>query len=50
MAMVGAIVLARRDFLPDASNAPTTTTPLLMLTERPRELVSVSGSSEDSSE
>ncbi|MDT9176258.1 MAG: NADH-quinone oxidoreductase subunit J [Limnospira sp. PMC 1238.20] len=50
MAMVGAIVLARRDFLPDASNAPTTTTPLLMLTERPRELVSVSGSSEESSE
>ncbi|BDT12812.1 NADH dehydrogenase subunit 6 [Limnospira platensis NIES-39] len=50
MAMVGAIVLARRDFIPDASNTPTTTTSLLMLTERPRELISVSGSSDESPE
>lgn len=50
MAMVGAIVLARRDFIPDASHTPTTTTSLLMLTERPRELLSVSGSSDESPE
>ncbi|MBS0018817.1 MAG: NADH-quinone oxidoreductase subunit J [Arthrospira sp. SH-MAG29] len=50
MAMVGAIVLARRDFIPDASNTRTTTTSLLMLTERPRELLSVSGSSDESPE
>jgi NAD(P)H-quinone oxidoreductase subunit 6 len=40
MAMVGAIVLARRDFLPDESLAQPAETPAFSLPERPRELVS----------
>lgn len=42
MAMVGAIILARREFLPDQIMSPTKQQPILTLPERPRELVSVS--------
>ena len=44
MAMVGAIILARREFLPDQviSATPTAERPVLTLQERPRELVQVS--------
>lgn len=38
MAMVGAIILARRDYLPDEVS-PLHSTPVLSLPERPRELV-----------
>ncbi|GGA01103.1 NADH-quinone oxidoreductase subunit J [Okeania sp. KiyG1] len=44
MAMVGAIILARRDILPDEVPTDMPQTPVLSLPERPRELVS--GSSE----
>lgn len=47
IAMVGAIILARRDFIPEESSKAETQTPVLTLPERPRELVSV-GSREDS--
>ncbi|MDF0556309.1 NADH-quinone oxidoreductase subunit J [Kamptonema sp. UHCC 0994] len=43
MAMVGAIILARRDYLPDEIAGQTPKQPVLTLAERPRELVSVSG-------
>jgi NAD(P)H-quinone oxidoreductase subunit 6 len=39
MAMVGAIILARRDFLPDDISGVTSTQDSLTLPERPRELV-----------
>lgn len=42
IAMVGAIILARREFLPDQVMSPNREQPVLMLPERPRELVSVS--------
>ena len=42
MVMVGAIIIARREFLPDQVMTPTREQPLLTLAERPRELVSVS--------
>lgn len=42
MAMVGAIILARREFLPDQVMSPAKEQPILTLPERPRELVSVS--------
>lgn len=42
MAMVGAIVLARREFLPDQVISPNLKQPVLTLPERPRELISVS--------
>jgi len=50
MAMVGAIILARRDFLPDPSPSSEVESPQTVLTlpERPRELTSASGSSEAS--
>jgi NAD(P)H-quinone oxidoreductase subunit 6 len=38
MAMVGAIILARRDFIPDVSSTQKTPSPDLKLPERPREL------------
>lgn len=41
MAMVGAIVLARRDFVPDLVSGQAAAPTELMLPERPRELVSV---------
>jgi NAD(P)H-quinone oxidoreductase subunit 6 len=41
MAMVGAIILARRDYLPDEIAGKIPTQPILTLAERPRELVSV---------
>ncbi len=40
MAMVGAIVLARRDFFPDELSTNASDTPAFSLAERPRELVS----------
>jgi NAD(P)H-quinone oxidoreductase subunit 6 len=42
MAMVGAIILARREFLPEQVMSPNREQPVLTLAERPRELVSVS--------
>ena len=39
MAMVGAIILARRDFLPDTISGTTSSQDSLTLPERPRELV-----------
>ncbi|MEM1169071.1 MAG: NADH-quinone oxidoreductase subunit J [Cyanobacteria bacterium P01_H01_bin.35] len=42
MAMVGAIILARRDILPDEVPTDIPQTPVLSLPERPRELVSSS--------
>ena len=42
MAMVGAIILARREYLPEQVMSPTRQQPVLTLAERPRELVSVS--------
>lgn len=42
MAMVGAIVLARREFLPDEGTAQLPQPPVLTLPERPRELVAAS--------
>jgi NAD(P)H-quinone oxidoreductase subunit 6 len=48
MAMVGAIVLARRDFIPDLSPTDPDETPVWTLRERPRELLSVSGRKEGS--
>lgn len=39
MAMVGAIILARRDFIPDAQQNAAAAEAALMLPERPRELV-----------
>jgi NAD(P)H-quinone oxidoreductase subunit 6 len=45
MAMVGAIILARRDYLPDEIAGQIPKQPILTLAERPRELVSVSGDS-----
>ena len=42
MAMVGAIILARREFLPEQTMSPNREQPILTLPERPRELVSVS--------
>ncbi|GAB1537641.1 NADH-quinone oxidoreductase subunit J [Scytonema sp. NUACC21] len=44
MAMVGAIILARREYLPEQTMSPTEQT-ILTLPERPRELVSVGESS-----
>lgn len=44
IAMVGAIILARREFVPDQVMTPTRREqPVLTLPERPRELISVSG-------
>jgi NAD(P)H-quinone oxidoreductase subunit 6 len=45
MAMVGAIVLARREFIPEATIGDNVSTPGLTLPERPRELLVV-GTSE----
>ena len=42
MAMVGAIVLARREFLPEQVMSPNLDQPVLTLPERPRELILVS--------
>ncbi len=41
MAMVGAIILARREYLPDQVISPGREQPVLTLPERPRELISV---------
>ena len=41
MAMVGAIILARRDFMPDNISGETSTQDSLTLPERPRELVGI---------
>ncbi len=42
MAMVGAIILARREFLPEQVISPRQEQPVLTLAERPRELLTVS--------
>lgn len=47
MALVGAIILARREFLPEGAVAELQAAPLT-LPERPRELVPASSTSEDS--
>lgn len=47
MAMVGAIILARRDLIPEVMETPETITTSLTLPERPRELASVVDSAED---
>jgi NAD(P)H-quinone oxidoreductase subunit 6 len=39
MAMIGAVVLARREFIPDSTAVPSTGETVLMLPERPRESV-----------
>ncbi len=46
MAMVGSIILARRDLIPESSSTPGTVTTKLTLPERPRELASLSGDSD----
>ena len=48
MAMVGAIILARRDLIPDIIKSEETITTSLTLPERPRELASTVSSTEDS--
>ncbi len=48
MAMVGAIILARRDFIPEVSKTTDIKSTALTLPEQPRELASVSGDSGDS--
>ena len=47
MAMVGAIILARRDLIPDVIESQETVSTSLTLPERPRELASAVKSSED---
>jgi NAD(P)H-quinone oxidoreductase subunit 6 len=42
MAMVGAIILARRDFVPEEISPDLSQPPVLTLPERPRELVAAS--------
>lgn len=42
MAMVGAIILARRDFIPEATQTKTSFTTALTLPERPRDLIAES--------
>ena len=46
MAMVGAIILARRDLIPESITKQDTVATSLTLPERPRDLVTMSGSSE----
>jgi NAD(P)H-quinone oxidoreductase subunit 6 len=47
MAMVGAIILARREYLPDELGSSQLQKSVLTLPERPRELVSTTNSAED---
>ncbi|MEM9508868.1 MAG: NADH-quinone oxidoreductase subunit J [Cyanobacteria bacterium P01_E01_bin.35] len=49
MAMVGAIILARRDLIPEALVTEDSITTSLTLPERPRELATLSGDSEEQS-
>ncbi|MDJ0688780.1 MAG: NADH-quinone oxidoreductase subunit J [Xenococcaceae cyanobacterium MO_188.B32] len=49
MAMVGAIILARRDLIPEAMPREETITTSLTLPERPRELASLGGGSGEES-
>lgn len=46
MAMVGAIILARRDLIPESIRTQETITTSLTLPERPRELATLSGDSD----
>jgi NAD(P)H-quinone oxidoreductase subunit 6 len=46
MALIGAVILARREFLPDASLEEASGRQMLTLAERPRELASASKDSE----
>ena len=47
MAMVGAIILARRDFIPESIANETTVTTSLTLPERPRELAGLGAEEQD---
>lgn len=49
MAMVGAIILARRDFIPDTVSIQETVSTSLTLPERPRELVASGDRASDES-
>ncbi|MEM8720228.1 MAG: NADH-quinone oxidoreductase subunit J [Cyanobacteria bacterium P01_G01_bin.39] len=49
MAMVGAIILARRDLIPESLVTEDTVTTSLTLPERPRELATLGGDSEEQS-
>lgn len=46
MAMVGAIILARREYIPDAEASSKSSSGVLQLPERPRELASAGGEQE----
>jgi NAD(P)H-quinone oxidoreductase subunit 6 len=46
MALIGAVVLARREFLPDESTLEELQPPALTMPERPRELVPAGGNQE----
>ncbi len=45
IAMVGAIIIARRDFIPEELSASDSQAPALTLAERPREVATLSGGS-----
>ncbi|MCD8487056.1 NADH-quinone oxidoreductase subunit J [Oscillatoria amoena NRMC-F 0135] len=49
MALVGAIILARREFLPDDVPADATQSPILTLPERPRDLIGANTEGSDRS-
>jgi NAD(P)H-quinone oxidoreductase subunit 6 len=49
MAMIGAIVIARRDFIPDTLPSQETISTSLTLPERPRDLASISSTSSQTS-
>ena len=46
MAMVGAIILARREYIPDTEASPASSSSVLQLPERPRELISAGSEQE----
>ena len=46
MAMVGAIILARREYIPDSELAAESSSSVLQLPERPRELISAGSEQE----
>lgn len=48
VALVGAVILARREFLPEETSELVTTQPVLTLPERPRELVSTTTAGDSS--
>jgi NAD(P)H-quinone oxidoreductase subunit 6 len=48
MALIGAVVLARREYIPDVSSVETTRETVLMLPERPRETIGTLDAPKDS--